>query len=216
MATASLDPSLQALVDEHDYYAAMTRGSKAERAFHPRRVARLRSAVDCAGKRVLDVGSSTGPLTVPLLQDGVDVTAVDLSAEHLARLREYAAECGCEAETVQADAGDLPFDEDSFDVVFVASVVHLVPDPGPMLREAERVCRADGRIVVAGPWNKHPKSNVLIKTILRGGKRPDGRRYPFDVAHLRRWLVRSELLDRRMDYLLGYFATVWQPVHKPV
>ena len=216
MTAVPLDPALQGGVDEHDYFAAMTGGSRAERLFHPRRVALLRACVDCAGKRVLDLGSSTGPLSVPLLQDGVDVVSVDLSAAHLQRLGEYAAERGCVASPVQADGADLPFDEDSFDVVFVASVAHLLPDPGPLLREAERVCRPDGRIVVAGPWSKHPKSNVLIKTILRGGKRPDGRHHPFDVPHLRRWLIRSRMVDRRMDYLLGYFATVWQPAHKPV
>jgi ubiquinone/menaquinone biosynthesis C-methylase UbiE len=212
---SALDPALQSLVDEHDYYAAMTRGSRAEQAFHPRRVALLRACVDCMGKSVLDVGSSTGPLTVPLLQEGVDVTAVDLSAEHLSQLEAYASEAGCTAKTVQADAAAMPFEENSFDVVFVASVVHLVPDPGPILREAERVCRPGGRIVVAGPWSKHPKSNVLIKTILRGGKRPDGRSYPFDVPHLKRWLTRSRMLERRMDWLLGYFATVWEPSLKP-
>jgi 2-polyprenyl-3-methyl-5-hydroxy-6-metoxy-1,4-benzoquinol methylase len=215
MSPASIDPARLALVDEHDYYAAMTQGSKAERAFHPRRVALLRGCVDCAGKQVLDVGSSTGPLTVPLLQDGVDVVAVDLSADHLARLEAYARQEGVTARTVQADAASLPFDDDAFDVVFLASVVHLVPDPSPILREAERVCRPGGRIVVAGPWSRHPKSNVLIKTILRGGKRPDGRQHAFDVPHLRRWLRRSTLLDRRMDWLMGYFATVWTPDRKP-
>ena len=212
----SSDPHGPSLIDEHDYFAAMTGGSRAEQVFHPRRVALLRSCVDCEGKRVLDVGSSTGPLTVPLLQDGVDVVAVDLSEEHLRLLSDYAAERGCTADTVVADGADLPFEEDRFDVVFVASVVHLVPDPGPLLREAERVCRPEGRIVVAGPWAWHPKSNRLIKTILRGGKPPDGRHHPFDLPHLRRWLVRSRLVDRRMDYLLGYFATVWEPTRKPL
>lgn len=215
MAEVALDPALQALVDDHDYWAAMTRGSKAEMAFHPRRVQLVHDAVDTAGKRVLDVGCSTGPVTIPLLKAGVDVTSVDLSADHLRKLEAYAADEGVEATTVQADAANLPLDEGAFDVVFVASVVHLVPDPGPLLREAERVCRPDGRIVVAGPWSRHPKSNVLIKTILRGGKRPDGRSYPFDVPHLRRWLTRSTFLERRMDWLMGYFATVWVPDRKP-
>ena len=203
------------LIDQHDYYAAMTRGSRAEQAFHPRRVALVRSMTELRGKRVLDVGCSTGPITIPLLADGVDVVGVDLSAEHLDALRGYARERGLEADVVQADGGSLPFDDDSFDVVLVASVVHLVPEPQPLLREAERVCRPDGRIVVAGPWAKHPKSNVLLKTILRGGKKPVGRKYPFDVRHLSRWMARSTLLDRKTDYLLGYLATVWVPDQIP-
>ncbi len=215
MTAFALDPRQRALIDEHDYYAAMTQGSKAERAFHPRRVALLQGAVDCGGKAVLDLGCSTGPLTLPLLQEGVDVLAVDLSAEHLQRLEAYATEQGLQARTLQADAADLPLDDDSFDVVFVASVVHLLSDPGPILREAERVCRPDGRIVVAGPWSRHPKSNVWVKTMLRGGKRPDGRQFPFDVPRLRGWLARSTMLERRLDLLLGYFATVWVPDRKP-
>ena len=199
----------QDLIDEHDYYAAMTRGSRAERAFHPRRVELVRSMTPLRGKRVLDIGCSTGPIVIPLLQDGVDVVGVDLSAEHLERLRAYAAELGLEADVRQADAARLPFEDDSFDVVLVASVVHLVPQPQPLLREAERVCKRDGRIVVAGPWSKHPKSNVLLKTILRGGKPPDGRKYPFSVTHLTRWMTRSTLVDRKTDYVMGYLASVW-------
>ncbi len=203
------------LVDKHDYYAAMTRGSRAEQAFHPRRVALVKNMTELAGKRVLDVGCSTGPIVIPLLDAGVDVVGVDLSAEHLEKLRGYAAQRGHTAEVVQADGASLPFEDDSFDVVLVASVVHLLPEPQPLLREVERVCRPDGRIVAAGPWAKHPKSNVMLKTILRGGKPPDGRKYPFDVRHLSRWLSRSTLLDRKTDYLLGYLATLWVPDKVP-
>ena len=42
-----------------------------------------------------------------------------------------------EIEGVVASGADLPFEDDSFDVVVLASVVHLVPEPGPLLREAD-------------------------------------------------------------------------------
>jgi len=111
---------------------------------------------------------------------------------------------------VQGDARRLPFADDSFDVVVVASLVHLVPEAGPLLREAERVCRGDGRLVVAGPWEKHPKSMTSVRTLLRGAS-ADHRRYPFNVRRLRRLLPRSRFLGRKTDYMMGYLATTWVP-----
>jgi SAM-dependent methyltransferase len=200
---------LDSLVDEHDYFAALTRGSRAERSFHPARLAVVRGAVDLTGKRILDVGASTGPLAIPLAREGHDVTAVELSLAHGRALKGYAGDLI--VPVVQADAGALPFSDESFDVVILASLVHLLEAPGPVLREAERVCRRDGRLVIAGPWGRHPKSNRLLKTILRGGKAPDGRSFPFTVRRLERLLPRSRYLGRRMNRLLGYFATVWVP-----
>ncbi len=201
-------------VDAHDYYAAMTGGSRAERSFHPARVELIRAMADWPGKQVLEVGASTGPIVIPLAQDGVDVVAVELGLGHLRALRSYAEAAGVDVPCVQADAGRLPFAADSFDVVVLASVVHLIERPGPLLREAERVCRPGGRVVVAGPWQKHPKSNRTIKTILRGGKPPDGRSYPFSAKGVGRMLTRSRLVDSRTNYLLGYSAHAFTPERK--
>ena len=136
--------------------------------------------------------------------------------EHLQRLRAYALDRGLKIPVIQADAGRLPFADDSFDVVVLASLVHLTDRPGPMLREAERVCRPDGRLVIAGPWDRHPKSMVWVKTLLRGGKPPTMKTWPFNVPKLRRLLPRSTFVSARTERLIGYVVTVWRPDREPL
>src|SRR3954449_7445227 len=53
----------------------------------PLDLAAVRRAGDLAGKRVLDLGCGSGDLTLPLVQAGARVTAVDLSAGMLAVAR---------------------------------------------------------------------------------------------------------------------------------
>ena len=136
-------------IDPADYVAAARSGSRAERTFHGARIRLIERAAAVRGRAVLEVGCGTGCLTLPLAATASRTVGVDLSPQHIAALAGYADDAGVEIEGVVASGADLPFDDDSFDVVVLASVVHLVPEPGPLLREAERVCRRDGRLVVA-------------------------------------------------------------------
>lgn len=208
-------PETNPLIDDHDYFAAMQRGSKAERLFHPARLRLIREMASWRGRDVLELGSGTGCIAIPLAQAGASVTAVELSASHLEQLQRYAEQRGVAVEGVQADARELPFDDDSFDVVVVASLVHLVPGTDRLLHEVQRVCRPAGRLVIAGPWHRHPKSNRLLKTILRGGKAPDSRKHqPFTEDLLKQQLGGSTFLGSKYNYPLGYFATLFVPDRK--
>jgi phosphatidylethanolamine/phosphatidyl-N-methylethanolamine N-methyltransferase len=46
------------------------------------------------------------------------------------------------------NAADLRFPDESFDVVYAAYVISVVPDPLTVLREMRRVCRVGGHIVL--------------------------------------------------------------------
>jgi SAM-dependent methyltransferase len=76
--------------------------------------------------RVLDLGAGSGGATMPFVELGAEVTAVDDSPAQLARLRERA---GDRVETIEADAEEalasLPAD---YDVVVASSFLHHVPD----------------------------------------------------------------------------------------
>ncbi|MCO4771072.1 MAG: class I SAM-dependent methyltransferase [Deltaproteobacteria bacterium] len=196
-------------VDPADYYVAAQSGSRAERTFHAARLRLLQDAANTSGRRVLDVGSGAGFLAVPLAVDGAQVTGVDLSPSHIAAMDSHADAAGVEVEGVVASAAALPFDDESFDVVYLASVVHLVSEPGALLREAERVCKRDGQLVVAGPWRFHPKSIKAVKRLL--GKKVETTSWPFTVERVQRYLLRSRLVTRTVDRPMGYVVTVWSP-----
>jgi ubiquinone/menaquinone biosynthesis C-methylase UbiE len=85
--------------------------------------------------RVLEVGSGTGRLSIPLLERGVDLIGCDLSSQMSRRFQEkYPA-----ARIARADAILLPFPPSQFDVVLTVHVLHLIPSWREVLREFRRV-----------------------------------------------------------------------------
>jgi len=101
-----------------------------------------------AGMKVLDVGCGTGIYALDLAGKGLDITGVDISVPMLEQARAKAAETGLEASFLEADACKLPFNDDSFDAVLSVTALEFVPDLAAALREAFRVLKTGGRLVV--------------------------------------------------------------------
>jgi ubiquinone/menaquinone biosynthesis C-methylase UbiE len=101
---------------------------------------------------MLDVG--TGPGHIPLLvcariSDGT-VLGVDLARSMLA-LAERRRLASPHADRVRyelADAKKLPFADQSFDTVFSNTLLHHLPEPVHFLREAARVLRPGGALLI--------------------------------------------------------------------
>ena len=94
---------------------------------------------------ILDVASGTGDLALEI-QDrcpDCEVIATDFCAEMLV----HAAGRGI-AKTVVADALDLPFESDQFDVVTVAFGLRNMADYPAALREMNRVLKPGGRLLI--------------------------------------------------------------------
>lgn len=103
--------------------------------------------------RVLEIGGGTGFFTVNLALGGCiagDLVVSDLSPGMLDVARRNASEHAVEVTTAVADAEDLPFPDDSFDLVIGHAFLHHLPLPGKALMEARRVLRPGGRLVIAG------------------------------------------------------------------
>jgi phosphatidylethanolamine/phosphatidyl-N-methylethanolamine N-methyltransferase len=99
------------------------------------------------GERVLVVGAGTGA-DLPYLPHDVEVVAGDLTPAMVERLRRRAAELGRSVRAEVMDGQALPLPDASFDAVVLHLIVAVIPDPVACLREAERVLRPGGRIVV--------------------------------------------------------------------
>ena len=102
----------------------------------------IQSLLDVAGEgaRILEVGTGTGRISIPLLKWGGDLIGCDLSPKMLARQHEkYPA-----ARLLQADAVFLPFPDDHFDILLTVHVMHLIGPWREALREFKRVLKAGG------------------------------------------------------------------------
>jgi ubiquinone/menaquinone biosynthesis C-methylase UbiE len=102
--------------------------------------------------RALEIGAGTGYFTLNLLRAGVVERAVatDISPGMLATLEESAQRLGLSVETACCDAQELPFDADSFDLVFGHAVLHHLPDLPRSFREFRRVLRPGGELAFCG------------------------------------------------------------------
>jgi len=105
----------------------------------------------------LEIGSGTGYFSLNLLQMGTieRLTATDISPGMLQRLSTTAGSLGLEAETVATDAEELPFEDESFDLVFGHAVLHHIPDLKRAFAEFLRVLRPGGAIAFCGEPSRY-------------------------------------------------------------
>jgi len=96
---------------------------------------------------VLELGAGPGYYSIEIARrlTGGKLILVDVQQEMLDMARERLENSGItNVEYWKADAGSVPADNASFDVVFVVAVLGEISDRAACLREARRVLRADG------------------------------------------------------------------------
>jgi SAM-dependent methyltransferase len=98
------------------------------------------------GDRVLDVASGTGNAAIPAAETGASVVASDLCPELLEQGSRLASERGVDLEWREANAHELPFGDDEFDVVMSCIGVMFAPFHQLAAGELIRVCKPGGRI----------------------------------------------------------------------
>lgn len=103
-----------------------------------------------AGKDVLDAACGVGYGIEILAAAGAkSVTGVDLDPEAIAAAKSRFGKDA--ADLVEADLGELPFADDSFDAVVCFETIEHVEEPKRALAELRRVLRADGLLIVSSP-----------------------------------------------------------------
>jgi ubiquinone/menaquinone biosynthesis C-methylase UbiE len=92
----------------------------------------------------LEPGVGTGLNVLPLVRRGYFVTGIDVSQEMLNQFRHKLQPIPHNLRLIHADASQLPFAPDSFDVVLTVHMLHTVSNWRTFLDEIERVLKPGG------------------------------------------------------------------------
>ena len=164
------------------------------------------------GMKILDIAAGTGSSSRPLVDKGAEVTALDFSHGMIEQGRKQNKNINF----VQGDALKLPFEDNSFDVTTISFGLRNTSNTDKALKEALRVTKDGGRIVVAefshpvNPVFKKIYLNYLMKAlpviVKKISKNPDA--YIYLAESIRAWPDQAELASIMRDS--GFKSVAWQ------
>ena len=116
------------------------------------------------GEDVLLCGIGSG-LDIPLLPPGPRYTGIDLTPGMLRRAARRARRRPLDIQLCEGDVMRLPFPDQHFDAVIMHLILAVVPEPSQALREAARVLRPGGRILVLDKFLR-PGERAWLRRLL--------------------------------------------------
>jgi ubiquinone/menaquinone biosynthesis C-methylase UbiE len=152
--------------------------------------------VGARGLKVLEIGCGLGTDGAQFAGAGADYTGVDLTEAAVELARKRFEMFGIAGKFQTADAEQLEFSDETFDIVYSHGVLHHTPETGKAIREIHRVLRPGGRAIVMLYHRDSYNYRINISLLRRAG------------AHLLKWdsgvklahLITAEPLDALREH----------------
>ncbi|MDD5596183.1 MAG: class I SAM-dependent methyltransferase [Candidatus Omnitrophica bacterium] len=107
------------------------------------------------GKQVLEIGVGLGKDFSRFAGNGAKATGIDLSGKSLELTQKRLKLFNLKGNLCVADAEELPFKDNVFDLVFSWGVLHHTPATGKAIREIYRCLKPDYGKAIVMLYNKH-------------------------------------------------------------
>lgn len=98
-------------------------------------------------ERVLLLGAGTGE-DLRYIPEGIEIVAIDITPSMVEQIRRKAISLNRAITAEVMDGQALTFADEQFDAVVLNLIIAVIPDPNACMREAARVLKPNGRIVV--------------------------------------------------------------------
>lgn len=123
--------------------------------------------------QVLDVGCGSGQTAIPAAKQGAIVTGADIAQNLIEHARQRASEARLQIRFDVADAEDLPYENEQFDIVISMFGAMFAPRPQKVVSEFARVTRPGGKLYMAN-WTPHGMPAQMFKAIAKVAPPPPG------------------------------------------
>lgn len=99
-----------------------------------------------AGKLVLEAGCGAGRFTEILLKQGATLVSADMSSAIEVNAENFPV--SEKHRVIQADINDMPYADESFDVVICMGVIQHTPDPEKTIRDLYQLVKKGGTLII--------------------------------------------------------------------
>lgn len=185
-------------------------------------IAECLKEIDFSGKKTLEIGLGQGTEAERIIRLGAHYSGVDLTEESVRRVNVRFQLRKLSYDVLrQGSVLDLPFEDNSFDIVFSHGVLHHVPEINKAQKEIHRVLKPGGKLVVM-LYAKWSVNYLIAISILRRlgltalyalGYEPDGiyNQHLLNAkeAGLFNYLKMSNFIHRNTDGPLNPYSKVY-------
>lgn len=157
-------------------------------------------------EHALDVATGGGHVALALARSGADVDACDLTPEMLEAAEGLLAENDCRAHFVVGEATDLPYPDDTFDIVTCRIAAHHFADAQLFFNEVARVLRPGGRFGFQDQTLPPEGTSAVLTDAFERVRDPSHHQtYNFEgwqtlIGRAGLEIVHAELVDKQHDF----------------
>ena len=159
---------------------------------------------DVRGKTVLDLGCGQGENTVPLIERGANVLAIDISPELIAITQQRLRDANLQADVSVGSAYETGLPDASVDVIFCMSLIHHL-DIKLVRDEMRRILRPGGAVILKEPV-RFSKTYAWLRSLLPAHE---------DISEYEHPVTREEMATMTEPFLVEgarYFRLPFVPL----